>query len=563
MKLKTLTKFFISAVLTLAIIGGSFATPVFAHTHQTELLISYFTTQYETLQEYIDTSLAQTAGTTNSDWLFIALKRLDENLNSEVYLNALNSKPKENFNITDKERVALLYALCGKKSEFTDSILSLEPSILTVNEATYALILLDSNAYTSNILKRNDLINRLISLQLNDGGWALSGTTYDVDITAMTLQALSLYLEHEDVAASVSKALTLLSSKQTENGDFKSRGTPTCESTAQVIIALYSLGINPKNDSRFIKNGNTLFDGLAHYQTSEGLYSHFIGTAANGIATAQAACALASAHRFESRKLSIYRFSSTSIPREIINTPASSSDITSSSIPSTDTQSSPASSPNSEESSIHDIGSPYSEEDIFTSVTKRISYKYIASSIVILIFIAVCIMLFIKGKASLSRILTAAVVSVVIIAGILFINITSVKKHYSAELESVTENSKTVTFSINAEAISYRNTSHSADGYVISETKYVISEKSTPFSALLDMTLAKGIKLVYTGSPSNPLSPVYVTAIDNISEKQHGPLSGWIYKVNGISPDVSASEYILKDGDVIEWLYTLELGKDE
>ena len=41
-----------------------------------------------------------------------------------------------------------------------------------------------------------------------------------------------------------------------------------------------------------------------------------------------------------------------------------------------------------------------------------------------------------------------------------------------------------------------------------------------------------------------------------------GPLSGWMYRVNGEFPNKGCSDYELKDGDVIEWVYTCDLGQD-
>ena len=39
-------------------------------------------------------------------------------------------------------------------------------------------------------------------------------------------------------------------------------------------------------------------------------------------------------------------------------------------------------------------------------------------------------------------------------------------------------------------------------------------------------------------------------------------LSGWIDKVNDCVPIFGCSRYQLKDGDVIEWVYTCDLGDD-
>jgi hypothetical protein len=54
----------------------------------------------------------------------------------------------------------------------------------------------------------------------------------------------------------------------------------------------------------------------------------------------------------------------------------------------------------------------------------------------------------------------------------------------------------------------------------------------------------------------------YIEGIANIYEMDAGPLSGWMYKVNGVFPSVGCGRYELKVGDVIEWIYTCDLGRD-
>ena len=54
----------------------------------------------------------------------------------------------------------------------------------------------------------------------------------------------------------------------------------------------------------------------------------------------------------------------------------------------------------------------------------------------------------------------------------------------------------------------------------------------------------------------------YLKGINNLFEFDHGPLSGWIYFVNGESQGMGSHSYIVQDGDHIEWKYTLDLGKD-
>ena len=55
---------------------------------------------------------------------------------------------------------------------------------------------------------------------------------------------------------------------------------------------------------------------------------------------------------------------------------------------------------------------------------------------------------------------------------------------------------------------------------------------------------------------------VYIQGIHYLYEFSCGPLSGWMYRVDGEFPNFGCSKYRLKDGQVIEWVYTCDLGKD-
>ncbi|MCL2421103.1 MAG: DUF4430 domain-containing protein [Defluviitaleaceae bacterium] len=54
----------------------------------------------------------------------------------------------------------------------------------------------------------------------------------------------------------------------------------------------------------------------------------------------------------------------------------------------------------------------------------------------------------------------------------------------------------------------------------------------------------------------------YVEAINNLYEFDVGPLSGWMYSVNGWFPNFGSSRYLLSEGDVVAWWYTVDLGRD-
>ena len=73
---------------------------------------------------------------------------------------------------------------------------------------------------------------------------------------------------------------------------------------------------------------------------------------------------------------------------------------------------------------------------------------------------------------------------------------------------------------------------------------------------------ANRIQFEYQGADQNSLGSVYVEGIHYLYEFSCGPTSGWVYTVNGEFPNYSCSDYVLQDGDVIQWSYTCDLGQD-
>ena len=52
----------------------------------------------------------------------------------------------------------------------------------------------------------------------------------------------------------------------------------------------------------------------------------------------------------------------------------------------------------------------------------------------------------------------------------------------------------------------------------------------------------------------------YVKGIDNFYEFSCGQQSGWIYQVNGKTPNKSSGSYKLKRDDVVAWRFTCKKG---
>ncbi|MGN0382976.1 MAG: leucine-rich repeat protein, partial [Eubacterium sp.] len=121
------------------------------------------------------------------------------------------------------------------------------------------------------------------------------GNIADADITSMAVQALANYYDtYDSVKTSVDTALMVLSDMQESDGGYSSRGTKNAESCAQVICALGALGINPEEDLRFIKDGNSVVDALLlYYDETTGGFVHVSDGKVNQMATEQAAYALA------------------------------------------------------------------------------------------------------------------------------------------------------------------------------------------------------------------------------------------------------------------------------
>ena len=97
------------------------------------------------------------------------------------------------------------------------------------------------------------------------------------------------------------------------------------------------------------------------------------------------------------------------------------------------------------------------------------------------------------------------------------------------------------------------------DGIIFSKDVDFV-EGDTVFDLLQREMKNSKIHMEYTSSPSKKTS--YVEGINNIYEFDLGPLSGWMYRVNGDFPNYGASQVKLEAGDSIEWLYTCDLGED-
>ncbi len=189
-----------------------------------------------------------------------------------------------------------------------------------INGPIWALIAFDSGNYAiptapagADPVTREKLIQGILDRRLADGGWNLSSaaTTADPDMTAMALTALAPYYKTDAaVKDAVDKALQTLSAMQDADGgytgSFDGAATPGSESSAQVIVALTALGIDPHTDVRFVKNGCSPVDALCGYYVTGGGFRHVADGERNGMATEQGYYALAAYDRFRNGKTGLY-----------------------------------------------------------------------------------------------------------------------------------------------------------------------------------------------------------------------------------------------------------------
>ena len=304
------------------------------------------------------------AGTTPGDWYPIGLGRLGITDNQTGYLAVINETVQKRYQTAEKldrtkstewHRIALAVLASGGDPRHMgvngeiDLIadgtynrgLTVSPGRQGINGWIWGLIALDSKRYevpSDAVNTREDFIVEILRTQRTDGGFALTGEVSDVDITAMAIQALAPYYNSETVyfyTSSVVKtsegayaecsktvrevideSVAWLSSVQCANGDFASWGMQNVESTAQVLVALSTLGVDALHDSRFNKNGNTVLDGILKYRLSNGGFVHSftydpdnptsLPDQANTMASEQVLYALVSLWRYQNGMRSLY-----------------------------------------------------------------------------------------------------------------------------------------------------------------------------------------------------------------------------------------------------------------
>ena len=96
------------------------------------------------------------------------------------------------------------------------------------------------------------------------------------------------------------------------------------------------------------------------------------------------------------------------------------------------------------------------------------------------------------------------------------------------------------------------------DGVVLLEYQTDFEEGDTVFDVVAKVVKENKIHMEHTGTAKVP----YIEGVANLYEFDCGPLSGWMYQVNGWFPSFSMGQFDVEPGDHIEIIYTCDLGDD-
>ena len=286
---------------------------------------------YKTTGDYLEKLGNPIPGSIGGEWMAIGLIRSGRKpADADAYYDSVVKFVERNINeegqlhrakSTESARVILALTAMGKDvtdvggHNLLEGLSSMEyVQKQGINGPIWALIALDSGNYPvpEGDVSRDALIQVILDAQLSDGGWALTGSVSDSDMTGMALQALAPYRKsNPDVRDAIDTALTALCGMQAADGSFGSIDGKSSESNAQVIAALSALGIDSDTDPRFIKNGKSVLDALCDFFVEGGGFRHILSGNLDGLATEQSYYALTAYYRMRDGKTSLFNMTDT------------------------------------------------------------------------------------------------------------------------------------------------------------------------------------------------------------------------------------------------------------
>lgn len=484
------------------------------------------------IQEWIDGKLTENAGVL-SEWYILTLSQSGK-YDFKSYEAALKQYIDSNeiSSVVTVQKYALALAASGSDDRYISDLFNDSIGKMGIMSWVFGLHILN-NGYTSSEYMVSDVIEEILVLQLEDGGWAINGQYGDVDTTAMVIQALAPYYESDlNVRNAVDTALEMLASKQLDAGGYLSYGVPNPESASQVIVALSSLGIDISFDERFIKNGRTLIDAVSDYRLPDGSFCHKEGGDSNETATIQVFYALTSYVRMAEGKSPFYIL-------DKVN--------------------------NSDDESIEEsviTGNTDDSENITETVNEDSggSYKLPVCIGIIAAGVIVSVIFYILKKRHRNNFIFIWLAVAALVGFVCISDFKSAEDYYNGQPAVKEEPVGTVTLAIRCDTVLGKSSGEyiPEDGIILDVTEFQIEDGDTVYDILCEAARRYDIQMESSGSGKM----AYISGINYIYEFDFGELSGWMYFVNGSEPSVGCGGYNLSDGDVIEWHYTCSLGED-
>ncbi len=463
-----------------------------------------------------------------SDWSAFCYARLYNTEGAEEYIGKMKSRAKELINSegfvkpTDLQRTAIVLSAF---KECPEELLSYavyyneDYDRQGFNAYVWGLIALncaeekepEDAAHT-----KKELSEYIISKQLEDGGFSLFGNASDCDMTASAIYALAPLKDDPEIADALKRAENRLISLQLEDGGFSSMGTENCESAAQAIIALNSLGYKEDNE-----NVSAAVENILEHYLGSGKFSHTKGESVNALSSVQALMAFTSLRLAEKGE---------SLFGKYFEAP--------------------------EVFTMEAVGNAGETISISGNVIKFIL------SAVFGIFALIFVVSFMVKKKKISGL--SALILIFFSAGVWLLDIKSPDEYYS---QAASEPESSVTVTVSAECSNALDAMDKIDekinpvsvipmdGVVIPVSETSVPEGSTAFDALCMAAKSEKIRVDYVGS----VYGVYVNGIGYIYEQGFGSQSGWMYMVNGEFPRCSCGDFELSDGDDVRFVYTVSI----